>query len=122
MSAQPFIGQVTIHFRTICITLDQISQIICLFQMLAVNLEFILCFKDLFVIEITFQKPPNHELSSWQLRKEYSSLYRAIAHKSASYSFKVLGVSVIFMRFVFKKCFQGGKHKSIIVFLDLQQI
>jgi hypothetical protein len=34
----------------------------------------------------------------------------------------MLGVPVIFMKFVFRKCLQGGKNESIIVFLGLQQI
>lgn len=101
---------------------DQINQVICLFQMLAVNLEFILCIKDLFVIEITCQKPWKHELISWQLEKENSFLYNSTDHAAASYSFKMLGVPVIFMKFVFRKCLQGGKNESIIVFLGLQQI
>lgn len=75
------LDQIIIYFMVIFIVPEQINQIICLFQMLAVNWESVFCIsKDFFVIESAFQKnkkttipPPQiHDLSSWQLQRDNS--------------------------------------------------
>lgn len=51
------LGQIIIYFMVIFIVPDQINQIICLFQMLAVNWESVFCIsKDFFVIESALKK------------------------------------------------------------------
>lgn len=91
---------------------DQINQIICLFQMFAVHLELILCFKDLFVIEITFKGPHKYELSTWQPERENSFLYKSVAPKSTSHSFKLPGVFVISMNCFSKNVLKVVKIKA----------
>lgn len=119
---QPFIGQVTIDSPAIFRVPDHINQIICLFQMLTVHLQLILCFKDLLVIEITFKKPQKYELSSWQPERERIHFYINLLLESLLPIVLKCLVFVVFMIFFSKKCFQGGKNKSIIAFLDLHQI
>lgn len=85
-----FSGQIIIYFMVIFVVPDQINQIICLFQMLAVNYESILHFKSFFFflsLKVHFKKEKKntqiHDLSFWQLQRDNSNFFPYISYLQA---------------------------------------